>query len=69
MVCEVLEVGPGVRSDTGQRIPIPLVPGDKVLIGRWAGTDVHVNDEAFRILELDEVIGIVEGSGSLVVME
>lgn len=70
MVCEVLAVGPGKKSEkTGVRIPIALSVGDQVLIGRWAGTDVEVNGETFRLLGVDEVIGTIEGDGTLTVME
>lgn len=69
MICEVLAVGPGRRTDDGTRLPVGMQAGDHVLIGRWAGTDVHVGDARYRLLESDEVIGIVEGDGTLTVME
>lgn len=69
MICDVIAVGPGKKTDDGTRIPLPIKVGDRVLIGRWAGTDVKVNEIDYRLLESDEVIGIVEGDGLLTVME
>lgn len=69
MVCEVLAVGPGKRTKDGVRIPLALKAGDRVLIGRWAGHDVQVGDDAYRLLEADEIIGIVDGQSDLTVME
>lgn len=69
MVCEVLAVGPGKKTDDGARIPVQVKAGDRVLIGRWAGTELKVNGVDYRLLESDEIIGIVDGPGTLTVME
>ncbi len=57
---EVIAVGSGRILDSGQKVELTLKPGDKVLIGKWAGTEVKVGDEELLILKEDEVLGILE---------
>ena len=57
---EVIAVGSGRILDSGQQVELTLKPGDKVLIGKWAGTEVKVGDEELLILKEDEVLGILE---------
>ena len=56
---EVVAVGSGRILENGQRVPLTLKAGDKVLIGKWAGTDVKLDGEEYLILKEDEVLGIV----------
>ena len=57
---EVIAVGSGRILDSGQKVELSLKPGDKVLIGKWSGTEVKVGDEELLILKEDEVLGILE---------
>ncbi len=57
---EVIAVGSGRVLDSGQKVELTLKPGDKVLIGKWSGTEVKVGDEELLILKEDEVLGILE---------
>jgi chaperonin GroES len=57
---EVIAVGSGRILDSGQKVELTLKPGDKVLIGKWSGTEVKVGDEELLILKEDEVLGILE---------
>jgi len=56
---EVVAVGSGRVLENGQRVPLSLKPGDKVLLGKWSGTDVKIDDEEYLILKEDEVLGIL----------
>jgi len=55
----VIAVGSGRMLDTGRKIALTLKPGDKVLIGKWSGTEVKIDDEELLILKEDEVLGIL----------
>jgi chaperonin GroES len=57
---EVIAVGSGRVLDSGQKVELSLKPGDKVLIGKWSGTEVKVDGEELLILKEDEVLGILE---------
>jgi chaperonin GroES len=56
---EVVAVGTGRVLDSGQRVPLTVKVGDKVLIGKWSGTDVKVDGEELLILKEDEVLGVI----------
>jgi len=56
---EVMAVGSGRILDSGQKVELTLKPGDKVLIGKWLGTEVKVGDEELLILKEDEILGIL----------
>jgi len=57
---QVIAVGSGRILDSGQKVALTLKPGDKVLIGKWSGTEVKVGDEELLILKEDEILGILE---------
>ena len=54
-----MAVGSGRILDNGQRVPLTLKAGDKVLIGKWSGTEVKIDDEEYLILKEDEILGIL----------
>ena len=56
---EVIAVGSGRILDTGQKLPLDLKAGDKVLIGKWSGTEVNLNGEDLLILKEDEILGVI----------
>ena len=56
---EVIAVGSGRLLDNGQIVALTLKPGDKVLIGKWSGTEVKIDDEELLILKEDEILGIL----------
>jgi chaperonin GroES len=56
---EVVAVGSGRILESGQRVPLTLKAGDKVLIGKWSGTDVKIDGEEYLILKEDEVLGVL----------
>ncbi|MER3427752.1 MAG: co-chaperone GroES [Pyrinomonas sp.] len=57
---EVIAVGEGKRDKDGKRIPLDVKPGDRVLFGKYSGTEVKIDDEELLILREDEILGIVE---------
>ena len=56
---EVVAVGSGRVLEDGKRMPLDLKAGDKVLVGKWSGTDVKVDGEEYLILKEDEILGIL----------
>jgi len=57
---EVLAVGNGKLLETGQRTPIDLKAGDRILFGKYAGTEIKLDGEEYLILREDDVLGVVE---------
>jgi chaperonin GroES len=57
---EVVAVGEGKFDDNGKRIKLDVKKGDKVLIGKYSGTDIKLDDQEYTILREDEVLAIVE---------
>jgi len=57
---EVIAVGTGRVLDSGERVPLAVKAGDKVLVGKWSGTDIKIDGEEYLILKEDEVLGILE---------
>ncbi|MSO65453.1 MAG: co-chaperone GroES [Alphaproteobacteria bacterium] len=60
---EVLAAGAGTRTDEGRLIPMGVKSGDRVLFGKWSGTEVKMDGEELIILKESDVLGIVEGNG------
>ena len=56
---EVLSVGPGARDDSGKRIDPELKAGDRILFGKWSGTEVKIDGEDLIIMKESDVLGIV----------
>ena len=59
---EVVAVGPGARDEAGKLIPIDLKAGDRVLFGKWSGTEVKIDGEELIIMKETDVLGVVEGA-------
>jgi chaperonin GroES len=57
---EVIGVGPGGRDDTGKLIPIDLKVGDRVLFGKWSGTEVKLDGIEYLIMKESDVMGVLE---------
>jgi len=57
---EVKAVGSGRLLESGERVPPALKAGDKVLIGKWSGTDVKIDGEDYVILKEEDVLGVLE---------
>jgi chaperonin GroES len=57
---EVLAAGPGTRGDDGKLNPLDVKVGDRVLFGKWAGTEIKINGEDFVVMKESDIMGIVE---------
>jgi chaperonin GroES len=62
---EVISVGPGGRDEAGKLIPIDIKTGDRVLFGKWSGTEVKIDGEDLLIMKESDILGIVEETGKL----
>jgi chaperonin GroES len=58
---EVIAVGPGARDEKGQLQPLDVKPGDRILFGKWSGTEVKIGGEELLIMKESDVLGILEG--------
>ena len=56
----VVAVGPGGRDDDGKIVPMTLKEGDRVLFGKWSGTEIKIDGENLLIMKENEVLGILE---------
>ncbi|MGH6832475.1 MAG: co-chaperone GroES [Methyloceanibacter sp.] len=61
---EIVAVGPGGRDESGKLIPIDLKPGDRILFGKWSGTEVKIDGEELLIMKESDVMGVIEGGAS-----
>lgn len=61
---EVVAAGPGGRDDSGQLQPLDVKVGDRILFGKWSGTEVRLNDEDLLIIKESEVMGVIEADES-----
>ena len=59
MEAEVLAVGPGARDDKGKVTPLDVEPGDRVLIGKWSGTEVTIDGEELLIVGESDIMGVL----------
>jgi chaperonin GroES len=57
---EVIAVGPGGRDETGKLIPIDVKVGDRVLFGKWSGTEVRIDGEELLIMKESDIMGVIE---------
>ena len=57
---EVISVGPGGRDETGKVIPIDLKVGDRVLFGKWSGTEVKIEGVEYLIMKESDIMGVIE---------
>jgi chaperonin GroES len=57
---EVLAVGPGARDDSGKRIEADVKVGDRILFGKWSGTEVKVDGQDLIIMKESDILGIVD---------
>jgi chaperonin GroES len=56
---EVVAVGPGARDDDGKRIPMDVKPGDRILFGKWSGSEVKLDAEELLIMKESDILGII----------
>jgi chaperonin GroES len=57
---EVLAVGPGVRNEKGELVALDVKKGDRILFGKWSGTEVKVDGEELLIMKESDIMGVIE---------
>ena len=58
---EIIAAGPGARGEDGTLHPLDVKAGDRVLFGKWSGTEVKVDGEDLLIMKESDILGIIEG--------
>src|SRR6187431_2610120 len=58
---EVIAVGPGARNEQGQLVALDVREGDRVLFGKWSGTEVKIDGQELLIMKESDIMGIIEG--------
>ncbi len=59
---EIVAVGPGARDEQGKVTALDVQAGDRVLFGKWSGTEVRLNNEELLIMKETDIMGVVEGA-------
>jgi chaperonin GroES len=62
---EIVAAGPGARNDNGELVALDVKAGDRILFGKWSGTEVKIDGEELLIMKESDILGIVEHTGSL----
>ena len=61
---EIIAVGEGTRDDDGDRIPLDVKVGDRVLFGKWSGTEVKLDGEELLIMKESDIMGVLDESAA-----
>ena len=61
---EVIAVGPGARDDSGKVQPLDVKAGDRVLFGKWSGTEVKIDGVDYLIMKESDLLGVLEGASA-----
>ena len=59
---EIIAAGPGARNEQGQLVALDVKPGDRILFGKWSGTEVKIDGEELLIMKESDVMGVIEGA-------
>jgi len=62
---EVVAVGPGARDENGKLTPTELKPGERILFGKWSGSEIKIDGEELLIMKETDVMGVIEGATAL----
>ena len=63
---EIVSVGPGARDEKGALVPLDVKAGDRILFGKWSGTEIKLDGEDLLIMKESDIMGIIEGSPAAV---
>ena len=58
---EITAVGPGARDESGKLVPLDVKAGDRILFGKWSGTEVKIDGEELLIMKESDIMGVIEG--------
>jgi chaperonin GroES len=61
---EVVAAGPGSRNEQGELVPLEVKAGDRILFGKWSGTEVKIDGQELLIMKESDILGIVEKAGT-----
>jgi chaperonin GroES len=61
---EVVAVGPGARNEKGELVALDVKAGDRILFGKWSGTEVKIDGEELLIMKESDILGVLEGAAS-----
>ena len=61
---EIVAVGPGARDESGKVQPLDVKAGDRILFGKWSGTEVKIDGEELLIMKESDVMGVIEGKAA-----
>ena len=61
---EIIAAGPGARNEDGKLVALDVKVGDRVLFGKWSGTEVKIDGEELMIMKESDIMGIIEGKPS-----
>ena len=61
---EVVAVGPGGRDESGKLVPMDVKVGDRILFGKWSGTEIKLDGQDLLIMKESDVMGVVEGAAA-----
>ena len=62
---EVVAVGPGTRDDSGSLVELSVKAGDRILFGKWSGTEVRIDGEDLLIMKESDILGVIEARAEL----
>jgi chaperonin GroES len=62
---EIIAVGPGARDEAGKLVPLDVKKGDRVLFGKWSGTEVKIDGTDLLIMKESDILGVIEGKVSI----
>ena len=63
---EIIAVGPGARDEKGTLVPLDVKKGDRILFGKWSGTEIKLDGDDLLIMKESDIMGIIEGSPAAV---
>ncbi len=61
---EVIAVGPGARDEAGKLVPLDVKAGDRVLFGKWSGTEVKIDGVDYLIMKESDILGVIDDSAT-----
>ncbi|MDT3377372.1 co-chaperone GroES [Labrys sp. KNU-23] len=60
---EILAIGPGARDESGKLVALDIKVGDRILFGKWSGTEIKIDGEDLIIMKESDVLGVIENAG------
>ena len=61
---EIIAVGPGARDESGKLVPLDVKAGDRILFGKWSGTEVKIDGQDLLIMKESDIMGVIEQTAS-----